>query len=119
MKFVLSDVLAMHEAVLKLTQMQFKASTAFKIARLSKALTVFKNDFEESRLKAFKKRGTPNEKGNIHLEGDAAKEVTLEVVELLKVEVDLEIPASLKMEDFDDVEIDPQTLIPLLPIIQE
>lgn len=106
----------------------FLAKTAFKIASLSKKLSIIEQTFNEIKTDTIKKYGQKDEKGNIITETledgqiyipivpEFQKKCSDEILEALQQRFDINY-SPLAIEDLEDKELTPETLMNLYHFI--
>ena len=122
----LNDVRNSGEALRKLAQQPMSARTAYKIARLSKAIEAEYAIFSEGQRGLIEKYAERDENGefvrldenSIKIKTDCVEKCNTELFELLNTEVEINAE-KLQLEELDNISISPSELNTLMPFIAD
>lgn len=126
MKMKIIDVLNLNEIIQELTQVQTRATTAFKINKISKACANEIIELNQSKIFVAEKYclrdedGTPKLTEQNMYQFDTEKEnlVRQELEELLEMDVELSVP-TLTMDDLENIKLTAQEASWLAVIMEE
>ena len=120
MEVKLKDIINSYESIDMVGGVKFSAKFSFKIMKIKNELKTHVVDYEEIRTNKIKEYGTPSKDtdGKYTFDDGLEAKVINELAELSDEIINVSF-SKIKIEEFGDVEIEPNLLMPLLWLIED